>query len=72
MSVASSSPSVSSLPGQPLSVEALQLRLGGPLRERELLHACGRRTDLDQNRREIGATQRQLAAVLAAGYAAGV
>jgi hypothetical protein len=70
MSVSPSSPPASSSSGRglPLSVEALQDRLGGLLLERESLRAAGRRNELERNRRDIGAAQRRLALAFATGH----
>ncbi len=70
MSVLSSPPaaSSSSLRGHPLSVEALEDRLRGLLRERESLRVSRRLDELERNRQEIGAAQRGLALAFAARY----
>jgi hypothetical protein len=61
MSAALPSPPAPSPRGRsPLPVEALQIRLGGLLREREALHEAASPLALDRNRREIVRVQWEL------------
>ncbi len=69
MSAALPSPSAPSPRGHPLSVEALQDRLGGLLREREGLRAAAAGSELERNRLEIVRVQWALSHALVARYA---
>jgi hypothetical protein len=61
MSAALPSPPAPSPRGRnPLPVEALQIRLGGLLREREALHEAASPLALERNRREIVRVQWEL------------
>ena len=61
MSAALPSPPAPSPRGRnPLPVEALQIRLGGLLREREGLHQAASPVALERNRREIVRVQWEL------------
>jgi hypothetical protein len=61
MSAALPSPPAPSPRGRnPLPVEALQIRLGGLLREREALHEAASPLALERNRREIVRVQWKL------------
>jgi hypothetical protein len=65
MSAALPSPPAPSPRGRnPLPVEALQIRLGGLLREREALHEAASPLALERNRREIVGVQWELAYAL--------
>ena len=65
MSAALPSPPAPSPRGRnPLPVEALQIRLGGLLREREALHEAASPLALERNRSEIVGVQWELAYAL--------
>jgi hypothetical protein len=72
MSAALPSPPAPSPRGRnPLPVEALQIRLGGLLREREELHRAASPLALERNRRAIVRAQWDLTYALVARYATG-
>ena len=72
MSAALPSPPAPSPRGRnPLPVEALQIRLGGLLREREGLHEAASPLALERNRREIVLMQWKLTYALIERYASG-
>ena len=72
MSAALPSPPAPSPRGRnPLPVEALQIRLGGLLREREALHEAASPLALERNRREIVRMQWELTYALIDRYASG-
>jgi hypothetical protein len=72
MSAALPSPPAPSPRGRnPLPVEALQIHLGGLLREREDLHLAASPLALERNRREIVRTQWELTYALLAEHASG-
>ena len=69
MSAALPSPPAPSPRGRnPLPVEALQIRLGGLLREREALHEAASPLALERNRREIVRVQWKLTYALGERY----
>ena len=72
MSAALPSPPAPSPRGRnPLPVEALQIRLGGLLREREQLREAASPLGLERNRREIVRAQWQLSYALIERYGTG-
>ena len=72
MSAALPSPPAPSPRGRnPLPVEALQIRLGGLLREREGLHEAASPLALERNRREIVLMQWKLTYALIERYVSG-